>query len=366
MVTSNEPYPQSIGVKPGGWFLFDIPPPGFDPETATEAELKKYGIIPRPADSSDLFDNWRRLFKSPVTFVDAKPVPLVPPSPDEATPPAPSPDDIRVLSQQEPGPVVAPVSPVGVGSRLTHSSNWSGGYIVPANNMIVVQVAAAWKLPTLSKPPHELDTPGALYACSTWVGLDGQRLYDNSSLPQVGVMQWLRPSVSPPQLTPTAFCQWWYRQGTDPVLSLPGLPVAAGDFVIASVWAARADVAICYLRNVSTGKLAVVGMTAPSVSPPVQLTISGATAEWVLERPTIPGETRLYPFPDYHTAEFAAWAAVARDAGPPQAPLDLATARGIAMYETQEHPPRTAFVSMPYRKGNAAFKLEYGGFKPRF
>nr|WP_294552721.1 G1 family glutamic endopeptidase [uncultured Rhodopila sp.] len=357
-----------VNVQPEQWFLFDIPPPGFDPETASGQELEKYGIIPRPPDSSDLFDNWRRLFKAPVTFVDPRPEPLVPPpqSPNAVAPPARPANKVRALSEPGPGPDVSPALPAGAGSRLSHSSNWSGGYIVPTNNTMVVQVAAAWRLPTLSEPSDESNPPiGSLYCCSTWVGLDGQRLYLNSSLPQVGVMQWLQPSLSPPELAPTAFCQWWYRQGNGLPLSLPGLPVAAGDFVIASVWAKTAKTAICYLRNVTTSRIAVVGMKAPWLTPQDELSISGATAEWILERPTIPGETGLYPFPDYHMTEFAAWAAVARDAGPPQAPLDLRTARGIAMYDTQDNPARTAFISMPYRKGSAAIKLEYGGFEPK-
>jgi hypothetical protein len=365
MVTSDQPPPGSGGVQPGQWFLFDIPPAGFDPERATAAELEKYGIIPRPDEGSELFDNWRRLFKAPVTFVDAKPEPLTPPgsAPGPATPPPRTPNEVRVVTQLAPVPAVSPALPVGAGSRLSHSSNWSGGFIVPTNNTMVVQVAGAWRLPTLRQPPHDPGTPDdALYSCSTWVGLDGQRLYLNSSLPQVGVMQWLQPSASPPELAPTAFCQWWFRQGSDPVVSLPGLPVATGDFVIASVWAKSANVAICYLRNVSTAQLAVVGMKAPAVSPDGELSISGATAEWILERPTIPGDTRLYPFPDYRTTEFAAWAAVAQDAGPPQAPLGLKTSRGIAMYDTQDNPAGTAFISMPHRKGDTAIKLDYGGF----
>ena len=129
---------------------------------------------------------------------------------------------------------------------------------------MVVQVAAAWTLPKLSLP--EGGDKSVTYVCSTWVGLDGQRLYLNSSLPQIGVMQALlgtEPSPLPPV---TAFCQWWDRQGVqDPIITLAGLPVSEGDEVIGSVWVQTDTSVICHLRNVTTGKLAVVGMDAPAV-----------------------------------------------------------------------------------------------------
>jgi len=332
--------------------VFPIPPAGFDPEKATEPELEKFGIIPRPDQGSDLFDNWRRLFKAPVTFVN------------------PARIEVKALFQLNPAPVISPIPVTGAGSRLSHSGNWSGGYIVPVHDTMVVQVAAEWTLHTLSLPPPVFIEPNATdYVCSTWVGLDGQGRYLNASLPQIGVMQTLPAPPSTLAPSATAFCQWWDREGGGTFLSLTGLPVAAGDTVIGSVWADTATTVICYLRNVSTSTLAVVGMTAPSVTPhggaPLQLTISGATAEWILERPTIFGSTRLYPFPKYQTTEFDAWAAVARDAGPPQAPHDLRTARHIAMFDTLDAPARTAFISMPHQKGNSAIAVEYGGFEPK-
>jgi hypothetical protein len=234
---------------------------------------------------------------------------------------------------------------------------------------MVVQVAAEWTLPALSVP-GVIDPSVQAYVCSTWVGLDGQRLYLNSSLPQIGVMQSL-PGAGPSPLPPAmAFCQWWDRQGVqDPIIALTGLAVSEGDEVIGSVWVNTDTSVICHLRNVTTGELAVIGMDAPVVTlhggTPIQLTVSGATAEWVLERPSIPGSTEFYPFPQYGKTQFDVWAAVARSAGPPHERLDLGRSRLIALYDTLLDPARTAFVSMPYRKGDSVFELRYGGFKPQ-
>ena len=128
---------------------------------------------------------------------------------------------------------------------------------------------------------------------------------------------------------------------------------------------------ILVMVNLSTMTgMAVMG-TAPTVTLPngTQATpdIAGATAEWILERPAIPGQPTRYNFPDYGHTEFDLCVVVEGDGvnifslfgGMPQ---DLQSARFIRMYDRLDNPQRTAFISMPQRKGDTAVGISYGGF----
>jgi hypothetical protein len=347
-----KPAPKQVGALNNQYFDY-IPPPGFDPLTAPQADLATYGIVPRPdpVHQPELFHNWLRIFAPPMVFVNPKP---------------------RVRHSHSlitPNPVIHQSTMDAGASRVSTSRNWSGAFIVPTEDTMFVLVAGLWTVPSVSLPPPAyLETGKNPYVCSTWVGLDGQRRYLNSSLPQTGTMQFLTvPPSAPPQTEVIAFFQWWDRETGGTFLGLTGLSVRPGDVMIGAVWAKTETTAIAYLRNVTTGHMAIVGANSAVVTlssgPKVELTISGATAEWILERPMVPGTKDLYPFPTYSTTTFACWAGAALAAGPPQSWHDLQTARFIRMYDTLHNPTRTAFISMPTREGDTAVRLDYGDFK---
>jgi hypothetical protein len=359
MVMSPAPIPpRAWPLHQGSLFdrSFDyVPPPGFDPLTASAADLETYGIVPRPDPVTEQvsFRNWLRIFAPPIEFVE------------------PQMTERRALWRLNPRATSPALTQGGGASRFDTSRNWSGAYIVPTDDTMVVLVAGLWAIPELTLPPPAYQQAGATqYVCSTWVGLDGQRRYLNSSLPQAGTMQFMTlSSFAPPHTSALAFFQWWDQETGGTFLQLKGLHVHPGDVMISAVWAKTETRAIAYLRNVTTGKMAIVGATSPIVKlgsgPPVGLTISGATAEWILERPTDPGTGAPYAFPAYSATTFACWAgtAPAGGAGPPQSWHDLLTARFIRMYDTLRNPTRTVFVSMPNREGDTSVQLEYGDFK---
>jgi hypothetical protein len=330
-----------------------MPPAGFDPLTASQDELAKFGIVPRPDRKSDpvSFRHWLRIFAPPMTFV------------------APKLREERAMFRLNPSTPKKHTAAVISASRYDTSRNWSGAYVVPTDDTMFVLVAGLWAIPDVTLPPAEFQQPGATqYVCSTWVGLDGQRKYLNSSLPQAGTMQFLTlPNNGPPQASAVAFFEWWDQEDGGTFLQLNGLPVHPGDVMLGAVWAKDKTTAIAYLRNLTTGTMAIVGATAPVVqlsgNPPVELTISGATAEWILERPTEPHTTTLHPFPAYSTTTFSCWAGAAPTAGPPQIWHDLQRARFIRLFDTLPDPTRTVFISMPDWRSNGAVRLEYGDFK---
>lgn len=329
-----------------GLRVLPLPPLGFNPETAAAEELQRLGLPPKPdaREQPKLYEAWRSLFGMPVRFVEARASLRL--------------ENLLVV------PGVAP--PVNVAllatSRVETSRNWSGASIAPNGGAMFVLVAGQWTLPAVSVPKGAV--PGTMdYACSTWVGLDGQRHYLNSSLPQIGVMQVLAAATGVQQVLP--FFQWWHVQSNGAFFDLNGLAVAPGEMVAGLVWVVSPTEVVAWLRNVSTGEVAGVGCTAPSETvdgQTVQLTVTGATAEWVLERPRRFDSTELYCFPFYEPTTFSGcWAGHAPQPGPAVDAQSIATPRLIRMFDRRSQPERTALISTPHRHGDTEVRLTHGG-----
>lgn len=126
-----------------------IPPAGFDPLTASQDELAKYGIVPRPDRKSDpvSFRHWLRIFAPPMTFV------------------APKLREERAMFRLNP---ITPNKHAAAAStsRYDTSRNWSGAYVVPTDDTMFVLVAGLWAIPDVALPPAEFQQPGATqYVC---------------------------------------------------------------------------------------------------------------------------------------------------------------------------------------------------------
>ena len=77
-------------------------------------------------------------------------------------------------------------------TKFETSTNWSGAYVTSNRFKKFVQIWGFWRVPEhLDLPPlgKTVTRPGLPYTCSNWIGLDGQRRYFNSSLPQMGTSQ---------------------------------------------------------------------------------------------------------------------------------------------------------------------------------
>ena len=156
----------------------------------------------------------------------------------------------------------------------------------------------------LQLPPPQFRGPAGIdYICSNWIGLDGQRFYLNSSSPQIGTLSQLQANGT---TVAQAWTQWWARGIANTVPVPLGLGVAPGNQVLSVLTAIDSRTVILVMVNLST----MTAMPAMATAPPVQLPdgttatpeIAGATAEWIVERPAIPGQPTRYNFPDYgHT-----------------------------------------------------------------
>ena len=332
---------------------FHVPPPRFNPVTATPAQLSEFGLPPRPDPVTQplLRQIWDRGFGTPLTLLEFR-------------------LDERLIDATDYRPQIRQANEQPIAeTRFETSSNWSGAYITANRGKQFLQIWGVWTIPgNLQLPPPQFRGPAGIdYICSNWIGLDGQRFYLDSSLPQIGTLSQLQANGT---TTAEAWTQWWARgiANTVPV-PLP-LPVTPGDQVLCVLTATDPQTVILVMVNLSTMQAQAVEATAP----PVQVNgimatpaIAGATAEWIVERPAIPGQTTRYNFPDYGHTEFDLCVAVESDSVDIAALFDgslqdLQGARFIRMYDRLNDPQRTAFISMPKRSGDTAVRIRYGGF----
>lgn len=342
---------------------FPIPPERLDLLTATPEQLFHFGLPPRPSakEAPDLDAVWRSFFVPRPIFVPAEL--------SEIT------NVFAPLVRQSPGAAAIFVTPE---TRYETSRNWCGAYIEANHNKVLVQVSGRW---TVARPSPPLDAPPpqdqpVVYACSTWVGLDGQRRYLDSSLPQIGTWQSVTVAPNgPPTVDTYAWVQWWAKdspadgQSIAP-LRILSVPVRPFDQVICMVRVWEPSTAAVYVKNLRTNLLAHFRIRAPTVKLDGghrhRYTISGATAEWIMERPTHLGTPMPFDLADYSSVDLLHCQGVEADPTLPHWPWVVGTsqvlrgARFIRMYDTPGN--RSAFISMPKRTGDTSVRVTYGGF----
>ncbi|HXA26798.1 MAG TPA: G1 family glutamic endopeptidase [Acetobacteraceae bacterium] len=255
-------------------------------------------------------------------------------------------------------------------TRFETSSNWSGVYITGNRDRQFMQLWGVWTVPEqLDLPPGNYQGPvGLPYVCSNWIGLDGQRLYLDSSLPQIGTANTLN-LPGPPIVV--AWIQWWARGNTTTVPLPIGLTVHPGDEVLAVLTAIDPQTVNFVMANLTTGDAMPAKATAPPVTLPngttVYPSIAGATAEWIVERPKVLHSEDRCNFPNYHTSDFSYCFAIEAEAVNITSLLDgivqkLRGERMIRMFDVLGNPQRTAFISMPRKTSDTSIHLDWGGF----
>jgi hypothetical protein len=98
--------------------------------------------------------------------------------------------------------------------------------------------------------------------------------------------------------------------------------------------------------------------------------ISGATAEWIMERPAILNHpNQLYHLADYDQMEFSGCYAAEANPELPNWPqvvgtgLKLNGERLIRMYDVFLDPNRTGFISMARKTSDTSAVVSFGGFR---
>lgn len=256
-------------------------------------------------------------------------------------------------------------------TRFENSSNWSGAYVAANHSQHLLQIWGLWTIPDGLRPPPPpfSGDPGKDYKVATWVGLDGQRRYFDSSLPQVGTTSILQPDGT---RWAQAWVQWWARDELSLKLIPMTLKVQPGQPVLCVLTVQGPQEVVCVVINCG-----VVPFTAQAVQvcPPfakvsggsARPSIAGATAEWVVERPRDVNADRFENFPNYGYTQFDFCVAVEGNALNLQSvqqglPMELQGAREIRMFQTLTGPARTRYISIPYKTNNTTLNVRYGRF----
>ncbi len=242
------------------------PPDGFDALHASDAERAYYGFPRRPAQTgasgAAAYAKWATAMAAARHYVSP---------------------EIRVRAHRHGPERAAFGSSPAVRQELraatqVTSSNWTGQYL--QNSVINFgsgsfdQILGLWLLPSVQQ---------AVGSCSgtdvsaTWVGLDGANGASHDVL-QAGTESDVTCTngVSTPDTYP------WFEWYPDYTYEITNFPLSAGSSVFVSVQATSAATGQAMFVNLQTGNY-----TTEPISPPAGTSLTGNTAEWIMERPTL-------------------------------------------------------------------------------
>ncbi|TGD96727.1 G1 family glutamic endopeptidase [Methylobacterium nonmethylotrophicum] len=307
--------------------LHPLPPADLDLARTDARTLARYGLpVPRPGDGPAASAFRRAILEPPPD----RPLRLVPALPRASVAPR-----LRAFTH-----AAVPVR---------RSANWAGGTLTAGHGRSFVGVMARWRVPAVTGggPPAR---------ASTWIGLDGQGFYRNASLPQIGTLQ----TWDGQRARYETWVQWWARGEANAPLPL-GLAVAPGDAVSAIVTLLDPATVRFNLKNETTGTL----LQPFDVAAPGGRHVSGASAEWILERPSPPGADGWHPYPLAALAPFPFTACLAQSRAPGETALtehDLARASLVRMIALGTRPARARTIAYPARvKGDPrALRMSVG------
>ena len=213
------------------------PPRGFEPLKATASDLLHHGlpIEPDHTRTPERHAFWSRLLSGPVNFVD---------------PQFDIPDDA------EPHRIARRRQRSAAGIRNEKSLNWSGVYIKPSGARMFTEIHGEWIVPKPSVPVtsgRPASAPGS-YRCVSFIGLDGQRQYRNSSLPQIGTASRVDVDAKGNATESTyAWLQWWLPDHSQQETRISSVPIAPGHTVLCGLIVINPAVVRFYLKNQTTG-----------------------------------------------------------------------------------------------------------------
>ena len=248
--------------------LFELPPAGFDPLTASAEALRRYGFPSMP----DL-PRHRQRYQRVLRQVGSR-LRMVTP-------------ELQVLPRHISHPRRPPLVPA-----TEEGTGWSGGVVSPGLGTFR-WIQGNWVVPDLCP----VDDRSASF--SAWIGIDGDgQRNDGDQVFQAGVFMTSIRRGSSIETTCKIFEEWF----PDPPALIDNFVVRPGDYlslVLCSRQGAGSTEGTAFFLNRTTG----VG-TAVSLDPPAGITLNGRCAEWIVEVLSDAGGIQL-PFPDYGEVFFS-------------------------------------------------------------
>jgi hypothetical protein len=220
--------------------LFQVPPLGFDPKSAPNEELQRYGLLARPsADSSPQYQKlWSRTYSAKVDFV---------------APTFRARNRYRRLPPQ----------------RRQTFNNWAG-LAVQTSGTPLITVAGTWTIP-YPRAPDDAAGNEPNYN-SAWIGIDGY--FPSTDILQAGVD--FNFTTGSTEISIAPWWEWWPGDS----YYIDSLQVSPGEtFSCVIVGTAGGADALVQMTNLSSNRHVTFLATAPA-----NTTLVGDCAEWIVER----------------------------------------------------------------------------------
>jgi hypothetical protein len=316
---------EAEGHRATAVFRYPSPPAGFKPLTATDEELARYGLPPRPnpfARSTIPYATWAHVMAAAHTHLDP----------------------VIQLTGRRHGPAQT-VHRAGVRrAGALGSTNWAGQALYnPVSGFgpgSYTEILGQWVVSAVQQAIGTCDNGTDVSA--TWIGIDGTN--GSSDVLQAGTESDASCSFG---TTSGNYYAWfeWYPGDEFQVTNFavyPGAPV----FVV--VTATSAVTGSATLVNLQSNQYTTVGISAPSGT---QLT--GDSAEWIVERPALGNNNKLGNLADYGMIWMSSEIAyIARDVGTdtydvPGDPGAGRVANSFTMYDENDNPLAGSFPQGP-------------------
>jgi hypothetical protein len=242
----------SIDTPIAGVSAFVGPPASFNPLTASDADLDRFGFLPRPSaeEGADMMAHWERRAKTQTRIVPQ-----------------------LVQTGKFHGPVRT-IKQIGTASGAieANNENWSGYTIIDRGNPFAKpgsRVEARYVVPT---PASGCESKSDTYSSANWVGIDGA--FSNDVF-QTGTESDLDCTSGP------AYYAWieWFPNSE---IRVSNLAVSPGDLMSVAAFIGLGGRKHLTIDNLTTRKSVALAMT-----PPPGTSLVGNSIEWIVERPTL-------------------------------------------------------------------------------
>jgi len=299
-------------VKTGiqGVYAYKPPPASFNPDTASDQELERYGFPPLANQLK------YRLPKFEV---------IVP--------------ELQVTNRRNGPTRILTARRTSATTGVSTSSNWSG-YAVTVPSGTFTQ-ARSMVFTTLKVPVPHCTSAGGPYHLSAWPGIDGAGIGQVTS-PDVlqGGVEMDATCISPGKARIDARTAWieWFPENE---IAINNFPLNFNEQIQVMVW---------WELQRSLGHVAFINLTTHkgpvfALVPPLGVHLLGNTAEWIIERPEINGQySTLTPYsPSVFIDARANINAGAQYFIPQEAP---SPSSGAVMYQIQLQPSGSPPISI--------------------
>jgi len=244
-----------------GMQVHSQPPAGFDPLTASDLELQRFGFPPRPdaRATPQQYAIWKKMVTAPQTRI----VPSVEQTTIHNQP-------IQFAGRSAAG------NPTN-GTTQVASLNWSGFAVVDANKPFAsgTTVFGEYIVP-IAQQAFGTCNGGWDYSAE-WVGLDG--VMSNDVL-QAGIEDDAFCSGS----SKKTFYKSWFEWFPNPSFRIKNLVIKPGNVVGVAVWNTSPTQANALIIDYTTQKAVSVAFNAPNGT-----VLTGDSVEWIVERPEVNG-----------------------------------------------------------------------------